>query len=461
MIGDPVEGEPTLYSVAFDLRSVGYAVEEYFVEGLATSYREVGSWDAGGRWEVSSSDRAEFRTRIVVYRPADPHASNGTAIVEWLNVTGGLDVPDILLPTQRHLFRDGFTWVGISTQYVGIHGGGIMPGIGLKQMAPDRYGDLCHPGDEYCYDMFTQIGDAVRDLLSRRHALSVDRTIAVGGSQSACYLTTYINALDPHDRVFDAFALQGRGGKGAPIGGWEPLAPLNQPVADNRRARLMGRDRIRLDGRVPVMIVQSETDVLGAMCFLQARQDDNPRLRLWEVAGSAHSDTYFQCAAPLDTGRLPVDELAELIGRVDGSVLPTKYPMNSGPQMHYVLERAIEALDQWIRDGTPPPSAPRLWVDEDMSPIVDDLGVQMGGIRSPWVDAPVSVLSGLGQVGDMAELFGTTSPLTAKRLAARYPGGFEDYGRQFDAATARAVDDGFILPADVAEIEALGRLAWP
>jgi hypothetical protein len=90
----------------------------------------------------------------------------------------------------------------------------------------------------------------------------------------------------------------------------------------------------------------------------------------------------------------------------------------------------------------------------------DDLGIACGGVRTPWVDAPFAVLSGLGQPGDMTELFGTTQPIDDEALAARYPGGRDEYVERFRTATKDAVEAGFLLAADAAEIEALGAASW-
>jgi hypothetical protein len=63
-------------------------------------------------------------------------------------------------------------------------------------------------------------------------------------------------------------------------------------------------NNIRDDARVPVIVVQSETDVLGTLVYLPARQPDNERFRLWEVAGAAHCDTIsFALAADADSFR--------------------------------------------------------------------------------------------------------------------------------------------------------------
>ena len=44
-----------------------------------------------GKWTVTADASAPYKTRIVVYRPIDPKQFDGTVMVEWLNVSGGLD----------------------------------------------------------------------------------------------------------------------------------------------------------------------------------------------------------------------------------------------------------------------------------------------------------------------------------------------------------------------------------
>jgi hypothetical protein len=462
-VAEPLEGAPSLFSVAFDLSTVGYEVDEHLVSGVATSYAHSGPRTPDGRWDVEAARAQPFTTRAVVHRPRDPGTANGTVVVEWLNVTGGLDIPAVWLATHRHLVRDGYTWVGVTAQIVGVAGGGAVPGLGLRDVAPERYAALHHPGDEFSFDIFTQVAAALGPVLRERHGLPVERVLATGASQSAMYLTTYVNAVDPLAGVFDGFLLQGRAGAAPPVGGWDPQTVRLRDDADQsaRRARLAGADRIRADARAPVLVVQSETDVFGSLQYLPARQDDHDHLRLWEVAGAAHCDTYFLCASPHDDGRRSAGELAALLARTDATGVPTARPANAGPQMHYVLQRACDALHRWVRDGTPPPRADRLAVDGAGRLEVDALGIARGGVRTPWVDAPVAVLSGLGQPGVLTELFGTTRPLDADELAACYPGGRADYDDRFRAATAAATAAGFLLAADAPEIEALGRAAWP
>ena len=67
---------------------------------------------------------ADFRTRMLVRRPSDPQRFSGTVVVEWNNVSAGIDAsPDWIL-LHRHLAAQGHAWVGMSAQKAGIDGGG-------------------------------------------------------------------------------------------------------------------------------------------------------------------------------------------------------------------------------------------------------------------------------------------------------------------------------------------------
>src|SRR5213595_2183323 len=76
---------PFVGGVAAGLAEHDYTQTEYILAGAADAY-ELGS--DGAAKPVDSSD---YRTRILVYRPADAARFNGTVLVEWLNVSGGLD----------------------------------------------------------------------------------------------------------------------------------------------------------------------------------------------------------------------------------------------------------------------------------------------------------------------------------------------------------------------------------
>jgi hypothetical protein len=397
---------------------------------------------------------------MVVIRPQDARRFSGTVLVEWLNVSGGVDANPDWLFLHRHLMRVGAAWVGVSAQKVGIDGGGMAPGMPLKKVDAARYGTLEHPGDAFAYGIYTEAGRLVRargtGLLG---PLAPERVIAIGESQSAAFLVTYVNAVDSLERCYDGFLLHGRAGIGARLeGGF--LATRGGGATGHPIFHASEGHRIREDVRVPVLTFQSETDVT-ALGGGRARQPDSERLRLWELAGAAHFDTYGLIASRVDREGVSIEELAQHLAPTDRPMgMQAQQPVNSGPQQHYVLNAAFAALERWVRDGAAPPEAARLETSDAAGRelVRDELGIARGGIRTPWVDAPSSVLSGDAAGGEgFAFLFGKTLPLDPAVLARLYPGGPDEHVRRFDVATAQAVAAGFLLEADAPEIRALAR----
>jgi Alpha/beta hydrolase domain len=464
----PVEGQPGIIMAGFDLGQVGYTLEEFFLEGTATSFEPSGPAGPDGHWPVRPSSTAPFATRLVVCRPSDPGAFTGTVVLEWLNVSAGFDAPAYWMLTHRQVIRAGWAWAGVSAQRVGIEGRGGIFGSGegssppalpsLKTADPVRYGGLRHPGDAFCFDIFTQAARAVRrgGVLG---PLPVECLLASGQSQSAIHLVTYVNAVAPAvpaDSACDGYLIGSRSGRAAPLTGWDGQIRDEGP----------GGVRLRTDGRAPVLTVQTETDVTGVLAGVTARQADTGTLRWWEIAGAAHADTYLLRAAFSDSGRLPPAELARQLAPtadVFGSQFPV--PVNSGPQHHYVAQAALAHLDRWARGGPPPPRSPRLETDagDPMRLVTDDAGIARGGIRTGWVDVPVATLSGLPPEGapPFATILGTTRVFGPAELARRYPGGQAEYAAEFRAATTRAVADGFVLAEDAEEMVAVATAGYP
>jgi hypothetical protein len=453
MILRPLPGPVPAPAGAYDLGQLGYVEEEFLLEGVADSYQLEGERTADGRWSAAAADTAPFTTRILVRRPADGTSVSGTAVVEWLNVSGGLDAPPIWMMTHTHLIRQRHAWVGVSAQRAGIDGGGLVDnGMHLKKLFPGRYSVLSHPGDAWSFDIFSQAGRAVRSgaVLGPQAA---SRLIAAGHSQSGAFLVTYINAVDAAAQVYDGFAVHGRTAAGA---------SLTDGFTPGRGALASAAERIRADLRVPVLVLQTETDqaLLGAG---QVQQPDSDLLRNWELAGAAHADTYLLIASGQDDGSLAPAELARLIAPTTDVIMgQTEIPVNSGLQHHYVACAALDRLDSWAAGGAAPPVAPRLDLSgRDFSR--DAAGIATGGIRTPWTDAPVAVLSGVGQSGAglFGFLFGVTRPLRPGELAGLYPGGLADYLVRFEAALDAAIAAGYMLAADRAEALAVAEAAWP
>jgi Alpha/beta hydrolase domain len=434
-------GEPFNAMPARLAERYGYVEEEYFLEGEATAYEPAGALGEDGLWAVTVAGTAPYRSRILMRRPTDPDAFDGTVFVEWLNVTAGVDGdPDFGL-THPELLGHGSAYVGVSAQRAGIEGGGVLPVPGvevqaLKRWDPERYGDLTHPGDPYSYDIFSQAAQAVRrpgdvDVLD---GLTASHVIAIGESQSAARMVTYVDAVQPVARIYDGFLIHSRGGGGAPL--VDSPSILGDGVA-----------HIRGDLDVPVLQFETETDLFGVLGFQRARQDDNDTVRTWEVAGTAHAD------------RSILDYNAEMARDVAGGgfdLVAECGSINEGSQAH-VLRSAIASLRAWVVDGDPPPEAPPLQVEGEAI-ARDDRGIARGGIRTPAVDAPISVLTGEAPPGRsvLCLLFGDTRPFDATTLAALYPT-HQDYVEAVTESADAAVAAGFLLRADADDIVAAAQ----
>lgn len=455
----PMPGPNPAPAGSYDLARLGYAEQEFLLEGTAESYRLAGDRTADGRWAAEPGDTAPFTTRILVRRPE--RAFSGTVVVEWLNVSGGLDAAPVWMMAHTHLIRRGHAWVGVSAQRAGLEGGGLVEGMHLKAAFPDRYTALSHPGDAWSFDMFSQAGrallaDAGTGAPLGPHAPA--RLLAVGQSQSAAFLVSYINAVDQRARVYDGFSVHGR-----PAASAQFDRGFMARTRGGRGPRPAEGDaeRIRDDLRVPVIVLQTETD-LTLLGSGRVAQPDGELLRNWDLAGAAHGDTYLLMASGHDDGRLPAERLARLMQPTTKIVMgDTDVPINSGPQHHYVACAALDHLDRWAAGGAPAPAPPRLRVTADGLDVSrDDRGVAVGGIRTPWTDVPTAVLSGVGQTGGnvFGFLFGTTTPLAAD-LSALYPGGLTDYLARFGAALDASIAAGCLLADDREEILAVAEAA--
>jgi hypothetical protein len=462
-----VPGKPALLLGAFEIDSVGYVAEEFFLSGTASSYTAAGELGADGRWPVTPAGTQDYTTRMVVLTPADRTTFNGTVLVEWLNVSGGIDAPAVWMMAHREIVRAGYAYVAVSAQKVGVDGGVSMLGMdmSLKTQDPTRYGGLSHPGDGFSYDIFSQTGALFRTAGDQNPLadLEVKHVVALGESQSAMFLTTYINAVDPLAEIYDGFLVHSRFGSAAPLD--------DESIFDQLTNDTMLAVRFRPELRVPLVTIITETDLFGAsrIGYYFARQPDNERLRVWEIPGAAHADNYTILVAPIDSGAAPLDDIVAAYAPTDmlmGQQLD--HYINFAPQHHYVVQAAISALQTWVTTGEAASAAPPLEVRkaEEQQLILDDNGLARGGVRTPWVDVPIARTTGAGFSATtletiMAAIFGSGEYFDAATVQKLYPGGLAEYLERFTVALDSAIKSGFILPADRAEILDIAAATYP
>lgn len=394
-------------STMHNLAAVGYVEEEFFIEGTASRFNTAVPIGTNGTLVDSGHP---YRTRILVRRPVSPWKFNGTVLAEWQNVTAGYDLDAMWGASFEHIVREGYVWVGVSAQRVGVQG---VPN-GVKNWSPARYGslDVTAGGsivdDALSYDIFAQALQAIRQPVGVRPLgkLQAKRVFAIGASQSAGRLQVFINALHPL---------------------------LGDPV--DAYLLYIGGGRVRTDLTVPIFKLISETDVPVQVA---SRQPDTPLFRFWEVAGASHS------------GRRTVLNSRPLLAR-DG-VAPTVGDCTNPPYprvpIQHVTNAVFDHMVRWVRDGVQPPSAAPVTTAGAVIQR-DARGNALGGIRLAEFDVPTALNSGANTGAAFCILYGTYLPFEPAVIDQLYPthGSYVSPLLQQLHETVRA---GYVLPADAA-----------
>jgi hypothetical protein len=444
-------GVPIVFGGVQDVEAIGYDTAEFFISGSAHLYTTAEPLTSDGKWNAISADptTAAYTTRVIVYTPKKWRRFNGTVYVEWLNVSGLVDASPDWAQSHIEVARQHAAFVLVSAQAAGVNQlkfGGIAPGD------PVRYAPLNHPGDDYSYDIFSQAGQAVRDggLLRGR----VRRVIAMGQSQSAGRLATYIDAVHRLVEVYDGYIVHSRG-----AGSSRLSAGMPTPVPTLLR-----------DDLLPVIAFQTESDVANSGLLVRQPETPGGNYRLWEVAGTAHFDHYGLNIGPVDLGdgQGEIDNLAAMqdpltMPNPPGVPIPglfvCKEGINTGP-MHWVINAAVHWINRWVKRGTPPPIAPRLQATTAPGVFpaefaLDEHGIALGGIRTPYVDVPIAALAGVGNgpapgappFSVFCSAFGVTVPFTDEELAELYPT-HGSFVWRYVFASLEAVHSRFLLWPD-------------
>ena len=178
--------------------------------------------------------------------------------------------------------------------------------------------------DAMSYDIFSQVGEALRhpgsvDML---HGLKPKLFLAIGESQSAARLATYVNAIQPR--------------------------PGSMTVSCCCRRWASASAAI---SSAPVIKVNTEYDVLAGEATV--RQPDTAKFRTWEVAGTSHVDQHLRASRePLELRDNGVSLEANMAPLCAVPQIGTRVPTS------YVVASAFDKLAIWAAGGPPPPSAP-------------------------------------------------------------------------------------------------------
>lgn len=423
-----VPGTTALSAAAVNLAKYGYTEREYYASGTANRYRGAvaGSLQTAtvidGNWA--------YRTRVLVRAPKAGHF-NGTLLVEWTNVTIGVDADFVFAEAHQDLLRQGYAYAVVSVQKVGVDR--------LKSWSPERYGSLsvdasnvdpvgggaidpcsqvgCAP-DPLSWDVYTQVARALK-ANAGAHApfpgLKIRDVIATGQSQSAFRLTTYYNTIQPMANFFDGFVLWDRAGN------------------------------LRTDLQVPEVSVNSE-----GLSGLAPTFPTSTYTRAWELAGSTHGSlyaaNYVDAMFNRDKALIGPDGQPESFSQwVEPScaVLPAFSTVPNG----LVVSAALDSVKTWIERGKAAPPTILFTRDSSGNFVRDSNGMIEGGIRLSQFVAPTAEQSAFNGTGFPCLVSGSHRYFTQDEMKQRY-GTTSNYVKQVASAMFAAAKGGYVLPFD-------------
>jgi len=448
-----------------NLEENGYSEKEYFMYGSANVYQTEPDGSIGIRYKD-----AEYVNRFIVRAPKDPEKCSGKVIVEIINPTSGMEIERMWIITHHHFMRKGDIYVGITSKPNTIEK--------LKEFNPDRYkqldwsnptkdeplpelsNNLSNLGDYKQYyetglfwDMLTDLAHMIRDRLpiSPLNDYEYKNIILTGWSQSACYMTRYINsfAYRPEVKrdscVFDGY-LSG-------------AAPRSYPIPVNQYESSLAKDS--QENRVsyvtePYIVVQTESENAELGAYKTSKFDsDCPNFlyRVYEYTGPSHdtlqSDIdYYEN----DPDIIRINNLPKYIGK---NKYPNDYPYR------YLFAATYEHLYNWIDTGAAPQKCDRIKTDCMGNNLRDALGNSIGGVRTCLLDYPTAAYyyysdinkgdSFLDKNTERDILFGHEEIFPAEMVRFMY-GSLDKYKQLVTENTKEHITKGYILQEDAEAI---------
>jgi hypothetical protein len=435
---------------AFDLSKVGYVEEEYIVAGTANVYDQA----ADGTVNVKTPN-APYGTRILVRRPANAARFSGTVIVEPLMPARRFDWSMMWGFSRDHIIDHGDAWVGVTVPATAD---------GLKKFNPARYAAVSFanpsPGapcgnaaasaseEGLRWDMLSQVGALLKSSIPGRPlaGVQVQRLLMTAqGADVATYANVIHANLENGKPVYDGYVLKALFG----------MARLNQcatqpPANDPRQA-------IKNVG-VPVIEVAAQGEVISTYPSRRADSDEpNDRFRIYEVAGAGHIDKEAYFGFPTQQ-----DQTAA-VGAAQGTVewpfnakCDPEIPLMEPSLIGYVFNSAFANLDEWVKNGTPAPRAPRVELKDAGTPqasvVTDKLGHGLGGVRTPQIDVPdAAYFTNSPGPGTCREM-GHKVPFDAARIMELY-GNRKNYLSRFSETVDRLVKDRWLTEGDAKRLK--------
>lgn len=487
-VSAPVAVTPTsrpFLGAAEAMAKAGYIEEEYFLSGTANTY----DWSGKGHGVKVIAGPGKYVTRILVRRPRDAKRFGGNIEVTVLNASLNVDTGG---PTDfAQMAKQGDVWIGITTK--------ASTAKALKKFDPVRYAviDWSNPAppekrcanptmippymaggkqvieamakagiknswpeyeDGLVWDMLGQLGlllksDARESILP---GFAKPHVFMTGFSQSSIYIRTFVAGF--HDRYRDRDGKPVYDGYLAIVG--PAMIRINQCAKD---IELEDAFQKLTPPDVPFISLSSEGEMW------QARYTQQPDaftrrggIVSYELAGTSHSRADYPGASPDLLSRPSTEDLAKAgmnwpaapSGMAKDGTMPNDLPWAP------VLRGAYRNLVLWSRKGIRPPQSAGIALDAKLEISRNSNGNAIGGVRSPYIDAPTATHTGYLTAGGMGGISGKKKPFTPEQLKALYPDQ-ATYLAEFSASVDRLLKSRWISKEDAEAMKAAARKSPP
>ncbi len=437
-----------------DLAKAGYVEEEFIVSGLANVY----DWAAAGSISVKAAN-APYTTRILVRRPSTPARFSGNVILEPLENARRFDWSFLWAISHDYFIEHGDAWVGVTHTPAGIESlkkfnATRYASLSLANPVPDErceQGNVTSDGEEGLrFDIMSQLAALFKGnaATSPMPGFNVQYMYATSHTGE---LVTYIHAINLRARLgsgkpaYDGFLIQG---DSAPA---RIRRCADAPAAGDPR-------RITRNAGVPVIRAIPQGDVLGAFNLRRQDSDEaNDRYRLYEVTAAARMDVSFYRHMPSTQDQAAAGQPAF------PGIWPFAYQCDPPialmelPVYQYTLNAAFANLDRWARNGTAPPKAERIGIENGGTPqakfVTDQYGNAVGGVRSPYVDVPAATYFPNSPGQAICRNIGHKISFDWTRLETLY-GSSKNYGAKVGESVDRLARDRWVTEPDARKMKA-------
>jgi len=402
----------------------GYEELELLISGKANDYRYGETTDD---LLVAEPDQP-YTSRIVVHRPIDPTAFNGTVILEIAHPEIGLG--PLWRATGSYLRAHGDAHVMVTTRRNTQAYGERTPVSILKAFDPERYAPVDFQEGGLSWDIIAQTAALLRSEspYNPLAGYGVSQIVGGGYSGAGAYALMFLRSFHDHWRRPDGGPL---------VDAWfvgEPSWYQQISTLDDR----IPADQIVPDIDAPVISLytgpQEWMDLATGLDVDRIRPDrDGERrgYRTFELAGGGHAN-------------------------MPGCGLPA-----SDNRLDHIFRLCVDYLKRWAAGEGAPPHGERITLADPQEgrtsrrAVRDEHGNATGGLRTTWLDVPHARYTVCRETNT-----GVMEPFPPARMEELY-GDQASYVRLVEQRGRQLVAEGWLLAADLPEVVAAAQAHEP